>query len=162
MPTPALPMKKLVPLFALTLFLAAGCQRRGDDVQPRNYDALALETGHWEWETTSAMSLGRRTPTTEGFTRQLVFGSDGNVMIQHDGKLNKKRPYTLSMGRLPRCGGSQPAVPVITYETDSDLPNNDRKMYSITKTPTGQSLWLTGEDACVDGGAFETYRWVRE
>lgn len=155
-------MKNIVSsLLMLLLFSAAGCQRRGDEVQPSNYDALALETGHWEWEITSSYPLGRRTPNTEGYTRQLVFTADGSVLIQHDRKLNKKRPYTLSMGSLPRCG-SPNTVPVITYETDSDLPNNDRKTYSITKTPTGQSLALAGEDACVDGGAYETYRWVKE
>ncbi|RZK11416.1 MAG: hypothetical protein EOO56_29005 [Hymenobacter sp.] len=148
-------------LLALALLSAAGCQRRGDDVQPNNYDALALETGHWEWEYTGYFRQ-KRTPETEGFTRQLVFSADGSVLIQHDHKLNKKRPYALSMGDLPRCGSSKNTVPIISYETDSDLPNNDRKTYTITKTPTGQSLSLTGEDACVDGGAYETYRWVAE
>ena len=148
-------------LLALALLSAAGCQRRGDDVQPNNYDALALETGHWEWESTSYFRQ-QRTPATEGYTRQLVFTADGNVLIQHDHKLNKKRAYTLSMGPLPSCGTPQAAVPIITYETDSDLPNNDRKTYSIIKSPTGQSLTLVGEAACVDGGAYEAYRWVKE
>ncbi|MGI4864877.1 MAG: hypothetical protein ACRYFZ_13215 [Janthinobacterium lividum] len=154
-------MRKLVPLLALTLLSAGACQRRGDEVQPRNYDALALETGHWEWESTGYFRQ-QHTPATEGYTRQLVFSSDGNVLIQHDGKLNKKRPYTLSMGTLPSCGASQTVLPIITYETDSDLPNNDRKTYTITKSPTSQSLALAGEGACVDAGAYETYRWVKE
>ncbi|RYY18737.1 MAG: hypothetical protein EOO36_07455 [Cytophagaceae bacterium] len=154
-------MKKLVPLFALALLSASACQRRGDEVQPRNYDALALETGYWEWESTDYRT-GQRTPATEGYTRQLVFGSDGSVLIQHANKLNKKRAYTLSMGTLPACSTSQSLVPIITYETDSDLPNNDRKTYSIVKSPTGQSLTLVGEAACADGGAQETYRWVKE
>ena len=153
--------KPLLLLVTITLLSAAGCQRRGDNVQPRSYDALALETGHWEWESTGYFRQ-QRTPATEGYTRQLVFGSDGSVLIQHDSKLNKKRPYTLSMGPLASCGTSQTAVPIITYETDSDLPNNDRKTYTITKSPTGQSLTLVGEGACVDAGAFESYRWVKE
>jgi len=152
--------KALLLLLTSALLSATGCQRKDDEVQPSSYDALALETGHWEWESTG-YSRQQRTPSTEGFTRQLVFGADGQVVIQHDGKLNKKTAYTLSMGTLANCSTSA-TVPIITYETDSDLPNNDRKTYSITKSPTGQSLTLTGENACIDTGAFETYHWVKE
>jgi len=153
--------KALLLLLTSALLSATGCQREGDEVQPSSYDALALETGHWEWEST-AYRTGRRTPVTEGFTRQLVFGADKQIMIQHDRKLNKKTTYALSMGTLPNCPTPTGTVPIISYETDSDLPNNDRKTYSITKSPTSQSLSLTGEDACVDAGAVETYRWVAE
>jgi hypothetical protein len=154
-------MKKPLLLLVMSALLSAtGCQR-DEEVQPSSYDALALETGHWEWESTS-YSRQKRTPQTEGFTRQLVFGGDGQVVIQHDNKLNKRTAYSLSMGSLASCTTTPAAVPIISYETDSDVPNNDRKTYSITKTPTGQSLSLTGENACVDAGAFETYRWVKE
>jgi len=152
--------KALLLLLTSVLLSATGCHREGDEVQPSGYDALALEAGHWEWEST-AYRTGRRTPATEGFTRQLVFGADKQVVIQHDRRLNKKTPYALAMGTLPSCGTSS-TVPIITYETDSDLPNNDVKMYSITRTPTGQILSLTGASACVDAGAFETYHWVKE
>lgn len=153
--------KALLLLFTSALLSATGCQREGDEVQPSGYDALALENGHWEWEST-AYRTGRRTPATEGFTRQLVFGADKQLIIQHDRKLNKKITYALSMGPLPNCPTPSGTVPIISYETDSDLPNNDRKTYSIAKTPIGQSLSLTGEDACIDAGATETYRWVKE
>ena len=152
--------KPLLLFVTFVLLVATSCQQRGDEVQPRNYDALALETGHWEWEYTGYFKR-KDTPETKGFTRQLVFGSDGQVLIQHDGRLNKKRPYTLSMGPLAACA-STTKVPLITYETDSDLPNNDLKTYTITKTPTGQTLALEGEEACIDGGAYESYRWVKE
>jgi hypothetical protein len=145
---------------ALALLSFTGCQSIGDEVQPRNYDALALETGHWEWDATVLGWAGRRTPASMGFTRQLVFSADGKVLIQHDGKLNKRTSYQLSMGDLQKCSVKQ--VPIITFETDSDVPNNDRKTYSITKSIEGQQLTLVGEDACVDGGAYETYHWVTE
>jgi hypothetical protein len=145
---------------AFALLSVTGCQSIGDEVQPRNYDALALETGHWEWDATVLGWAGRRTPATMGFTRQLVFSADGKVLIQHDGKLNKRTSYQLSMGDLQKCSIKQ--VPIITFETDSDLPNNDRKTYSITKSIEGQQLTLIGEYACVDGGAYETYHWVAE
>lgn len=149
-------------LAALLLVTAAGCQpRRGTEAQPRSYDALALETGHWEWEST-AYRGGKRTPATEGYSRQLVFQSEGRVLIHHSGRLNKTRPYTLSMGTLARCTTSPTQVPVITYETDSDVPNNDRKTYSLTSSPTSQTLVLVGELACTDAGATETYHWVAE
>jgi hypothetical protein len=145
---------------AFALLSVTGCQSIGDEVQPRNYDALALETGHWEWDASTLGWAGRRTPTSMGFTRQLVFSADGKVLIQHDGKLNKRTSYQLSMGDLQECSIKQ--VPIITFETDSDVPNNDRKTYSITKSIEGQQLTLVGEDACVDGGAYETYHWVAE
>ncbi len=151
--------KALLLLLASALLSATGCQREGDEVQPSGYDALALENGHWEWESTTYRA-GRRTPTTEGFTRQLVFGGDKQLIIQHDKRFNKKTAYALSMGTLPNC--PTPTVPIISYETDSDLPNNDRKTYNITQTATSQSLVLIGEDACIDAGALETYRWVKE
>ncbi|HET9502348.1 MAG TPA: hypothetical protein VFO93_02320 [Hymenobacter sp.] len=153
--------KALLLLLTSALLSATGCQREGDEVQPSGYDALALENGHWEWEGT-AYRTGRRTPATEGFTRQLVFGADKQLIFQHDRRLNKKVTYALSMGTLPSCPTPSGTVPIISYETDSDLPNNDRKTYSITKTPAGQSLTLTGEDACIDAGATESYRWVKE
>jgi hypothetical protein len=145
---------------AFALLSVTGCQSIGDEVQPRNYDALALETGHWEWDASTLGWAGRRTPASMGFTRQLVFSADGKVLIQHDGKLNKRTSYQLSMGDLQKCSIKQ--VPIITFETDSDVPNNDRKTYSITKSIEGQQLTLVGEDACVDGGAYETYHWVAE
>jgi hypothetical protein len=153
-------MKKATLLVvALALLSFTGCQSIGDEVQPRNYDALALETGHWEWDATMLGWAGKRTPASMGFTRQLVFSADGKVLIQHDSKLNKRTSYQLSMGAS--CGGIQ-QVPFITFETDSDVPNNDRKTYSITKSNEGQQLTLVGEFACVDGGAYETYHWVAE
>lgn len=145
----------------LALLTASSCRSRGEEVQPRSYDALALGTGHWEWDNTTAMA-GRRTPVTEGFTRQLVFSAEGKVLIQHDSKFNKQTSYQLSMGPLPHCGNPQVSVPIITFETDSDVPNNDRKTYTISKSETSQSLSLVGEAACVDGGAYETYHWVAE
>jgi hypothetical protein len=146
---------------ALALASFTGCESIGDEVQPRSYDALALGTGHWEWESTAYRS-GKRTPSTEGFTRQLVFSADGQVLIQHSGKLNKRTDYQLSMGSLPYCGRTQVSVPIIAFKTDSDVPNNDRKTYNITKTDTDQYLSLIGEAACMDGGAYETYHWVAE
>ena len=148
----------MAPLLA-TLLLATGCQKEAA-VRPRSYDALALETGHWEWESTIYQS-GRQTPATVGFTRQLVFTAGGQVVITHDQQPNKTTPYALAMGSLPACG-SAASVPIITYETDSDLANNDRKTYQITKTSGSQQLSLVGEAACVDGGAYELYNWVKE
>ena len=150
--------KSLLLLVTSGLLAATSCQQRDDEVRPSNYDALALETGHWEWESTAYMG-GPRTPATQGFTRQLIFEANGQVLIYHGGQLNKQTAYVLSMGTV--CGASS-TVPVITYETDSDVPNNDRKTYSITKTPTGQSLSLVGEAACLDGGGYETYHWVKD
>ena len=147
----------LIAACLLATQAATSCQTEAD-VRPANYDALALETGHWEWESTAYMS-GKRTPATEGFTRQLVFTPDRQVLITHNRQFNKQTTYVLSMGTV--CGAPQTS-PIITYETDSDLPNNDRKTYQTTQMGTDQHLMLVGEHACVDGGAYETYRWVKE
>lgn len=154
--------KATLLLVTLTLFSAAGCQRTDDEVQPRSYDALALETGHWEWESTTVGFSSHQTPASVGFTRQLVFTADGKVLIQHDNRLNKTVEYQLSMGTLAGCGASQPAVPIITYTTESDIKSGDRKAYSITKSGTGQRLAITCDYACIDGGAYESYHWVAE
>lgn len=151
--------KSLLLLVTSALLSATGCQKE-DEVQPSSYDALALETGHWEWESTAYMA-GKRMPATEGYSRQLVFGANGQVLIYHGNKLNKTTAYTLSMG-TSSCATYPTQVPLITYETDSDVPNNDSKTYSITKSPTGQSLSLVGALACMDAGAYETYHWVKQ
>lgn len=153
--------KTWLPVAVFSLVIAAGCRSVGDEVPPRSYDALALSTSHWEWDRTAYQS-GNRTPATEGFTRQLVFGADGQVVIQHNNKLNKTTTYQLSMGNLPHCGTPQLSVPIISFTTDSDVPNQDRKTYRITKSPTGQQLSLIGEAACIDVGAYEYYNWVAE
>ncbi|MGI4733981.1 MAG: hypothetical protein ACRYG7_02260 [Janthinobacterium lividum] len=151
--------KATLLLVTAALFSATGCQHLDKEVQPSSYDALALETGHWEWESTAYMA-GKRTPATEGYSRQLVFGANGQVLIYHGSKLNKTTTYALSMGTS--CANSQTQVPIIAYETDSDVPNSDRKTYSLTKLPTGQSLSLVGEAVCLDVGAYEAYHWVKE
>ena len=115
-------MKKATLLVAvLALLSGTGCHSIGDEVQPRSYDALALEPGHWEWEKTAVGFNPLQTPTTVGFTRQLVFGSDGRVQIQHNRKSVKAATYTLSMGTLAGCGDAQPAVPIIAYDADAEV-----------------------------------------
>lgn len=144
--------------------LASGCQHK-DDPQPTSYDELALETGHWEWETTTVGFSPQQTPATVGFTRQLTFGADGQVVIQHSQQQVKTTAYTLSMGTLLGCGEAQPPVPLITYEADAEVKvgsGGSRKAYNVSKSGVNQYLFLTYDYACVDGGAYETYHWVKE
>jgi hypothetical protein len=141
---------------ALALLSVTGCQSIGDEVQPRNYDALALENGHWEWEKTIIGFSPVQTPVTVGFTRQLVFESDGHVSIQHNRKRAKTPGYTLSMGTLAGCGAAQPAVPIIAYDNDPEVKTGmggNRKAYTVSKSGVDQYLFLTYDYACVDGGA---------
>jgi hypothetical protein len=159
-------MKNATLLVAtLALISVTGCQSIGDEVEPRSYDALTLETGHWEWEKTAIGFGPLQTPATVGFTRQLVFGSDGRVLIQHNHERAKTSSYTLSMGTLAGCGEAQPAVPIIAYDTDAEVKTGmggNRKAYTISKSGVDQYLFLTYDYACVDGGAYETYHWVAE
>ena len=150
---------------ALALLTATGCHSAGDEVQPRSYDALALATGHWEWEKTIVGFSPIQTPATVGFTRQLVFGEDGRLRIQHNRKSAKTADYTLSMGTVAGCGDAQPPVPLIVYEADPEIRTGlggNRKAYVLSKVGATQYLFLTYDYACVDGGAYETYHWVAE
>ena len=154
-------MKKATLLLAmLALLSATGCQR-ADDVQPRSYDALALDTGHWEWESTTVGFGSHQTPSTVGFTRQLVFTTEGKVVIKHNKQFDKRTDYQLAMGTLAGCGDMQP-VPIITYETEADIHSGNRKAYLVSKSGSEQRLSITCDYACVDGGAYESYHWVKE
>lgn len=153
-------MKNLLRLLPL-LALGTGCQTDAD-LRPTTYDELAMATGHWEWLSTSYMS-GLRTPTTEGYTRELLFGAGSQLTLRRSGQPDYRTTYQLAMGSLPYCGAAQPRVPTITYATNEPtLGNNDRKAYSIAQQDGRQVLSITGEAACVDGGAYETYYWVAE
>lgn len=144
--------------------LTTGCTHDTEaDVRPANYDELALGTGHWEWNRSTLGWAGNRSPTTEGYTRQLVFGAGGQLLLRRSGQPAYRTSYQLSMGTLPRCGFDQRNFPIITYSTgEATLPNNERKSYDISQQNGQQMLSITGEDACVDGGAYETYHWVAE
>ncbi len=159
-------MNRLLRYAALlaTMQLVASCQHDAD-IRPANYDELALDTGHWEWEKTTLGFSPQQTPATVGFTRQLTFGADGQVTIQHSQQRVKTAAYTLSMGTLLGCGDAQRPVPLITYEADAKIKtgfSGNRKAYNISKSGVDQYLFLTYDYACVDGGAYETYHWVAE
>ncbi|QKG56940.1 hypothetical protein GKZ68_10050 [Hymenobacter sp. BRD128] len=146
----------------LSAALATGCQREAD-IRPSSYDELALDTGHWEWDVSTLGWAGNRTPATEGYTRQLVFGAGGQLLLRRSGQGDVRTSYQLSMGQLPRCGTNQANFPIVTYSTGEEkLPNNERKTYTISQQNGLQVLHITGEDACFDGGAYETYHWVAD
>lgn len=153
-------MKKLLRLLPL-LALGSGCQTDAD-IRPANYDELALATGHWEWVSTDYDS-GKLTPATEGYARQLLFGASNHLTLRRSGQSDYHTTYQLAMGALPRCGTGSQNFPTVTYATNEPtLGNNDRKTYSIAQQDGRQVLSITGEAACVDGGAYETYYWVAE
>lgn len=145
----------------LTAQLATSCQDEAD-IRPASYDELAMGTGHWEWEKTTLGFSPLQTPATVGFTRQLTFGTDGRVAIQHSQQLVKTADYVLSMGALAGCGNAPP-VPLIAYEADAEVKTgsgSNRRAYTISKSGVDQYLYLAYDYACVDGGAYETYHWV--
>ena len=53
-------------------------------------------------------------------------------------------------------------VPIITYETEADIHSGNRKAYLVSKSGSEQRLSITCDYACVDGGAYESYHWVKE
>ncbi|WBO85038.1 hypothetical protein [Hymenobacter yonginensis] len=154
------------PLSLLTLALvvcttnmAALCCREETDLPPANFDTLAQQQGYWEWQS-SATEGPLVSPATVGYTRQLVFGTNGQLSIRHNSQPFSEVPYQVSTGTLPRCGAPQQPVPLVTFK--AELANNDRKAYSLSTDATGTHLMLSGEDACVDGGYTETYLWKAE
>jgi hypothetical protein len=138
--------------------LATSCQTDAD-VRPASYDALALATGHWEWES-SAYQGGLQTPASLGFTRQVVFGPTGQLTVHRRGQADYRTTYQLSMGVPQPCGAAP--VPLVTYTSEPDLANTDAKLYTLTQRASQQVLIIAGEALCLDGGAVETYRWVQE
>lgn len=155
-------MKKLLLLATLCggLLALPGC-RLDADVRPANYDALALATGHWEWES-SHYGFRPVTPASVGFTRQLVFGAFGQLTVRRSGQADYHTPYQLSMRTTPANPQAAP-VPVLSFTSESDLPNSYDKTYGLTSSQNGQPvLTLAGEAAPVDGDAVEKYYWVAE
>ena len=152
-------MTKPFLLFALLGLLLTSSCKKDDDIRPANYDILAMETGHWEWDNTSFF-LTRFTPTTEGYARQLTFTDSRQalarqLLVRRSNQPDQYIPYQLSVG----SDGS----PIITYTTsEGNWVNNDVKFYRISQQNGQQILQLTGEKAAFDGGGYETYHWVKE
>ena len=142
-------------LFALLGLLSlTGCDNDSDEIRPANYDILAMETGHWEWERTVFFGP-LYTPTTEGYTRQLVFTANNQLLLRRSNQAEQTTNYKLSVG----SGG----MPTVTFNTnEGKLANNDVKYYHITQQSGQQTLQLTGEEAYRDAGGYETYHWVKE
>lgn len=151
-------------LGAFALLATSGCHRTADEeVRPISYDELGLETGHWEWKIATRGWQGNFTPATTGYTRQLVFGAGGQLTVYRGSQPAYHATYQLSMGQSKYCNLPGVLVPLITYVSEPGLPNDDVKIYHITQSSNGeQFLEISGESACVDAGAYETYQWVKE
>jgi len=145
-------------LLLAALPLATGCQTDAD-IRPAHYDALALATGHWQWDNSSYPS-GLQTPASLGFSRQLVFGPEGQLVVSRSGRDAYRTTYQLSMGKPQPCGAV--AVPLVTYASEPELGNTDVKLYTLSQEASRQVLTIASEALCVDGGAVETYHWVAE
>ena len=142
-------------LFALLGLLSlTGCDNNTDEVRPANYDILAMETGHWEWESTVYFGPGY-TPATEGYTRQITFTANNQLVLRRSGQSDQSFTYQLAVGQ----GG----MPTVTFNTKEEkLANNEVKYYHVTQQNNQQLLKLTGEQAYRDAGGYETYHWVKE
>jgi hypothetical protein len=151
--------KLLRYLLLAALPLATGCQTDAD-ITPAGYDALALATGHWEWESSSYQS-GLQTPASLGYARQLVFEPSGQLLVRRLGQADYRTTYQLSMGSPQPCATTGP-VPLVTYRSEPELGNTDNKLYALSQRTGQQTLTIAGEGLCVDNGALETYRWVAE
>lgn len=136
--------------------MAALCCHDETSQLPANLDTLAQKQGYWEWQN-SVTEGPIVSPATVGYSRQLVFGVNGQLGIRHNNQPFSEVPYQVSTGTLPHCGLPQQTVDLVTFT--AELTNNARKAYSISTDAAGTHLMLSGEDACVDGGYTETYLW---
>ena len=156
--------KKFSYVLLLSLLAAGSCKSKTDPkpAQLSDMDVLLKSNGYWQWE--GSATLGSTlTPTSVGFSRELIFKGDGLVHIYHNRQPAIRPAYQLSNGVLSQCGTNpQPiAVPLVRYAAEPQIPNNELRTYSIRLSPTDTTLDITGESACVDGGYYETYRWHR-
>lgn len=156
-------MNRLLLYAALlaTSQLAAGCQHDAD-IRPANYDELAMATGHWEWDSWKNGFSGERTPASTGFTQQLTFGAGGQLTLRRNGQLLRRSSYQLSVGSFNRCGSQMNSVPLLTFDNELPLFNDEAKTYDLTQQAGQQVLLLIGKETCVDYGAREAYHWVAE
>ncbi|MBC6697873.1 hypothetical protein [Hymenobacter sp. BT190] len=143
-------------LVVCTTNMAALCCRDDIDQVPANFDTLAQKPGHWEWQH-SAIEGPIVSPATVGYSRQLVFGTSGQLHIRHDSQPFSEVPYQISRGPLPKCGAPQQTMDLVTFT--AELANDHLKAYSIKTDASGTHLKLEGENACLDGGYTETYLW---
>lgn len=152
-------------LVLLALLIEGGC-KSNHEPQPSaelaDTDVLMHAQGYWEWER-SASFRSTITPASLGFSRQLIFKKNGFVHIYHNRQPALQPAYQLSNGVLTYCAPQpQPiAVTLVRYTAEPQVPNNDLRSYLIRLSPTDTTLNLVGEAACVDGGAYESYRWHR-
>ncbi len=156
-------MKKILLFAALAVAaqLSPGCKHDADvQPSPSRYDVLAGAVGHWEWERSVYGFAGPRTPASVGFTRQLVFGANMQLVEQRNARAYRQTSYLLSIGIAGPCA-NQNALAVV-FTNDTDLPNSNNKAFSISQQNGQRLLSLDGAAACIDGDATETYHWVAE
>lgn len=122
-------------------------------------DILSRSHGYWEWLRSFSVN-GTITPTSVGFTRQLVFKGDGRVYINHNQQFAIQRAYVLSTSVPTRCGAQSPQS-LIKYGAEPQIKNDSLRLYRVAKSLTDTTLSIIGETACVDGGMYESYRWHR-
>jgi len=160
-------MKAALPSFLfLSLLLVGGCKSKPQaDPEPAqlgDMDMLLHSTGYWEWQNSASMT-SQLTPASVGFSRELIFKSDGLVHIYHNRQPAMQPVYKFSFGVLSQCG-TQPQPPnviLLYYTAEPQIPNNELREYLIHLSPNDTTLSINGELACVNRGYYETYRWRR-
>ena len=103
------------------------------------------------------------TAASVGFSRELIFKTDGLVHIYHNQQPAMQPVYKLSLDVLSQCGTQPPQLRInlVHYTVEPQIPSNELHEYIIRLSPTDTILSIKGELACVDKGYYETYRWHR-
>ena len=155
------PLLLLAGLFTITQLLSS-C-KTDTDLRPANYDELAMGTGHWEWERSVLGFTYDKTPASVGYSRQLIFGPDHRLLLRRSQRPDYTTSYQLSISQGTSPTGGTISQPAVSFDTaEPDLPTNTLKYYTPGQQNGQQTLVLTGEKASLDGGAIETYHWVKE
>ena len=154
-------MRKLLLLAGLlgATQLLSSCKKDAD-LRPANYDELAMATGHWEWDRSVLGFTYNKTPASLGYTRQLVFGPDNQLLLRRTKQADYATTYQLTTYTPP--GGTK-SLPAMRYDTaEPELPTGSLRYYDLSQQSGQQFLVLTGARAGLDADAIETYHWVAE
>ncbi|WP_035562799.1 hypothetical protein [Hymenobacter sp. IS2118] len=157
---------KVLSVFSFLILAISACSTTPDPspVILADTDVLMKANGYWEWQSSSGFRW-QQTPASVGFSRQLVFKSDGKVHIYHNHQPELQAVYRLSTGVNNNCQPPQPqpvAVPMIEYTAEPQFLNNGLRTYGISVSANDSMLYITNTALCADGGAAELYHWRKK
>ena len=93
-------------------------------------DMLLQSTGYWAWQSSTGMSR-QLTPASVGFSRELIYKTDGLVHIYHNQQPAMQPVYKLSLDVLSQCGTQPPplGINLVHYTAEPQIPSDELHEY---------------------------------